>query len=144
MLLIFLLSLIIKQAIPFALSDLDILEELIEKNILNPGPYHGNTLRNALVFHAGLYSYCVFMTERGEDGFKEVEPIYKRGLPRYTVFYLTDKKIGQMKFMFEWNDEDIKEIKALLKDDKYVMETFFYLFRKTRRDIEELRHFKRI
>lgn len=143
MLLIFLLFVSIKQAIPFALFELDIVEELIEENIVSPRPLHGNVLINSLFVHTGLYSYCVFMTERGKDGFKEVEPIYNRGRPRYTIFYLTDTKIGQLKFLFDWNDEDIKDLKASLKDNKYVMETFFELFKKTRRDISELRHFKR-
>lgn len=144
MLLIFLLYISVKQAVPFGLIQLEIVENIIEKTITKPKPSQGHLLLNAITLHTGLYSYCVFMTERGTDGFNEVEPIYNRGKPRYTLFYLSETKIRQLKFLFNWDDQDIKELKTILKDNKFVMETFLKLFKKTKRDMSELRHFKRI
>lgn len=143
MLLTFLLSLSIKQAISFGLYQIEVAEEMIEEGIVKPRPYQGNTLLNAIILHTGLYSYCVFQTERGEDAIDQVTPIYNRGRPKYTLFYLSEKKVRQLKKLFNWGDEEIKELKSRLKDNKYVMETFFDLFKKTKRDMSELRHFKR-
>lgn len=143
MLFILLLLLSIKQATSFGVLQLDFVEQIIEESILKPQPSQGIVLLNAILLHTGLYSYCVFVAERGKVAFRNVKKIYARGRPRYTDLYLSDTKIRQLKFVFNWSDVEIKELKSRLKDNEYVMETFFTLVRKQKRPIRELRHFKR-